>query len=182
MDVIKDCLITQSDAKVLKEYCIDKSNPLYKEYKGFNTSVNLEATDIYNGYMGLVAMVSGDSRTGYEVTVQLNLDQAVKYGNLKHVDVQMNNYIDIGEKIGVANKWLRFEYMNTNVHNQYSFRVGDVQMYKDDPMNILDPDRFVLLSSSEQYSNSGLIDIEEEFDDGFEPLEEFDSDNGSVDD
>ena len=180
--VIKNCLITNSDATILKEYCIDKSSPLYKEYKGYNTSINLEANEVFNGYTGRVSLISGDPRSKYDVVVQLNLNQAVKYGNLKSVNVKMGDFIDIGTKIGDASRWLKFEYMNTSVHNQFPFRIGDVQMYKDDPLNVLDPNKFMRLCTSEQYSRSGLIDIEEEFDDGFEPLVEFDSDNGSVDD
>lgn len=183
MDVIKNCLITQSDAKVLREYCIDKSNPLYLQYKGYNTSVNLETIDVYNGYFGKVVMIAGDTKTGFEVVVQMNLDQAVKYGNLKSVEVKLYQDVDVSQKIGEAKKWLKFEYMTTNSKNQFPFRVGNIQMYKADPVLVLDPSLYTPLNSSQQYSQSGMIGIEEEFDDGFNDfLIEFDSDNGVDDD
>ena len=177
--MIKNCLITNSDAKVLRQFCIDKSDPLYKQYKGYNTSINLEAHEIYNGYTGRVVMITGDRRIGFEVVVLLNLDQAIKYGNLKSVDVTLNQDIDIGEKIGEVKNWVKIEYMTTNSQNQFPFRVLNTQMYKADPLLLLDFNLFELMNTSPQFSESGLIAIEEEFDGGFDINNpEFDTDNG----
>lgn len=182
MYVIKNCLITQSDAKVLREFCIDKQDPKYKEYKGYNTSVNLETTDVYSGYAGRVTMIAGDARRGFEVGVSMNTQQAIKYGNLKSVNISINQDVDIGTKIGEARRWVSVEYLTTNAENSFPCRIGLNQMYKDDPMLVLNPDNYVPLNRSPQFSESGLIAIEEEFDDGFNDfLIEFDSDNG-VDD
>jgi len=167
--VIKNCLITRSDALVLKEFCIDVSNPLYKEYKGFNTSVNLEATSVYNMYSGVVSMVCGDPKTGYEVGVLLNVDQAVKYGNLKIVEVSEGQYVDISDKIGEAKKFVKIEYMTTDVKTPYTYRVGSVLMYKDDPMKILDPESTIVKDKLRQFDDSGLIGIIDEYDQGLNP-------------
>ena len=167
--VIKNCLITRSDASVLKEFCIDVSNPLYKEYKGFNTSVNLEATSVYSMYSGVVSMVCGDSRLGYEVTVLLNANQAIKYGNLKSVEVSENQSIDVSQKIGESRKYVKVEYMNTFIRSKFNYRVGYVMMYKDDPMKILDIHSTEIQDTSVQYSESGLISIKDEYDRGLNP-------------
>lgn len=157
--VIKNCLITNSDAKVLKEYCIDKSDPLYKEYKGFNTSVNLEASNVYSMCYGQVCMISGDKKSGYDVAVRVNQNQVVRYGNLSSVDVAVNDIVDISNKIGEVKHWVRFEYMSTKVKNQYSFRVGNTQMYKDNPMKIFDSDNAILQGDSPQYYQSAAYDL-----------------------
>lgn len=169
MKEIQNCLITQSNAKVLKEFCIDNSSPLYKLYRGFNTSVNLEATSVYTMYAGYVAIVFGDSKSGYEVVVRMNQNQAIKYANLKSIDVRLNQQVDISQKIGEAKSFVRVEYLTTYTKNPYSFRIGPVQMYKDDPMKILDSQNSVAVNTSLMYKDSGLKDFLDEYDGGVSP-------------
>lgn len=169
--VIKNCLITNSDATVLKEYCIDKSNPLYRQYKGFNTSVNLEAKDVHSLCYGQVCMITGDKKSGYDVAVRVNQNQVVRYGNLNTVDVAVNDIVDISNKIGEVKNWVKFEYMNTYTKNQYSFRVGDVQMYKDDPMKIFDSNTAVLQGKSLQYNQSEGFELVPKDTSPYYPLE-----------
>lgn len=167
MDVIKNCLITNSDAKVLKEYCVDKTNPLYQKYRGFNTSLNLSASKVYNLYYGRVVMITGSSRFMYEVVVKLNDHQAIKYGNLKSVSVSQGQDADIGSEIGTANKYVAVEYMSTYVKNQYSFRINSIQMYKDDPAKLFDDSLHIIESQPVSYfSQSGLREVVSEYDGG----------------
>ena len=173
MNVIKNCLITNSDAKILRQYCIDRNSPLYAEYKGFNTSVNLEATNVYNMYSGYVAMITGDSKSKYDVVICLNSSQAIKYGNLKSISIKIKQNVDITQQIGVADKYVKIEYLSTYTYNQYSFRLNDTQMYKDDPMKILDIDSAVIQTTSPQYSESGLIDVVSAYDGGIDPTSRF---------
>lgn len=164
--VIKNCLITRSDASVLKEFCIDKTNPLYKEYKGFNTSVNLEATSVYSMYTGVVSVVCGDVSSGYEVVIYLNPNQSIKYGNLKSILVDEGQSIDISEKLGEAKNYVKIEYMNTYNTSPYTYRLGSILMYKDDPMKILDLENTEIRDSFSQYSESGLQYTQTEYDQG----------------
>lgn len=172
MDVIRNCLVTRTDAKVLKEYCIDRSNPLYRKYKGFNTSLNLEATSVYSLYSGIVSMITGDSKLGYEVVVLLNLNQAIRYSNLKSINVKINQQVDVSQLLGEAKKVLVLEYLSTYTYNQYSFRLGTIQMYKDDPMKLFS-DSNVVTSSSHQFNDSGLQAVISEYDSGIDPSVRF---------
>ena len=180
--VIKNCLITRSDASVMKEYCVDTSDPLYKVYKGFNTSVNLEATSVYSMYSGVVSMVCGDPKSGYEVSVLLNANQAIKYGNLKSVDVQENQQVDVTSKIGEAKRYVKIEYMTTFTRSKFNYRVGTVMMYKDDPMKILDASSTEIQNSSMQYSESGLQGVYDKYDGGLNPSMVFMLSNNKGDD
>lgn len=173
MDIIKNCLVTNTDAKVLREYCIDKLNPLYQKYRGFNTSINLEASNVFNIYSGYVAVVFGNSRSGYEIVVSINYNQAIKYGNLKSVDVTLNQSVDIGQKLGEANKYVSIEYLSTYVKNQYSFRLRDVQMYKDDPSKIINVATSDFSPTNLQYNQSGLMDFVDEYNGGIDPMVQF---------
>ena len=167
MNVIKNCLITNSDAKVLKEYCIDKTSPLYQQYRGFNTSMNLEASEVYNMYFGQVVMISGESKHMYEVVVLLNEHQAIRYGNLKSIDVTLYQYVDIGQKVGVANRYVQIEYLSTYIKNPYSFRINYIQMYKDDPAKLFDDSKSVIEGPEQfYYDQSGLRDLMSEYDGG----------------
>lgn len=172
-DVIKSCLITNSDAKVLRQYCIDKSNPLYQQYKGFCTSVNLEATNVFTMYSGRIAMISGDERSTYQVVVQINSNQCIRYTNLKSVNVKYNQQVDVSQQIGVARRYVGVEYLTTYVKNPFSFRLGSIQLYKDDPAKILDSTISSIQNNSLQYSESGLMDFNNEYNGGIDSSSEF---------
>lgn len=167
--VIKNCLITRSDASVLKEFCIDTANPLYIQYKGFNTSVNLEATSVYSMYSGVVSMICKESSKNYSTCILLNSTQAMMFSNLKSVDVRENQAIDISSKIGEANKYVKIYYMNVFVKTPYTYRIGNILMYKDNPMKILDFKNSEVKDVSPQFSESGIIEIKNEYDQGLNP-------------
>lgn len=165
--VIKNCLITRSDARVVKEYCASTESPLYRQYKGFNTSVNLTATDVYTMYAGTVSMISGDKKSGLDVVVLINQQQAIRYRNLKEVSVKLNEFADISQKIGVAKTAVWIEYLSTHVKNQFPFRMNNTVMYKDDPMKILDIETTAVSTIGPQYSESGLMDFMDEYNGGY---------------
>lgn len=164
MDVIKNCIITQSDAKILKKFCIDVSDPLYKQYGKFNTYVSLSCSDVYSMYSGKVVMLNQYNR--YSVVILLNSSQAIRYGNLKSVDVKLNQSIDISQRIGIADKCVYIEYFTTRIKNNFPFRLNNILMYKDDPMNILDSSNIIY--NSIQYSESGLQSIMDSYDGGID--------------
>ncbi len=166
-NVIKNCLITGSDAKILKQYCASTDSPLYRQYKGFNTSVNLTASDVYNMYSGTVSMISGDKKSGMDVVVLINNNQAIRYRNLKTVSVKLNDSVDISQKIGEAKTAVRVEYLSTYAKNQFPFRMNNTVMYKDDPMKILDIETTAVAESGPLYSESGLMDVMQEYDGGY---------------
>lgn len=165
--VIKNCIITQSDAQIVKEYCASTDNPLYRQYKGFNTSVNLTATDVYTMYGGTVAMISGDKMSGFDVVVLINSQQAIRYRNLKSIEVSQNEFIDTAQKVGVARTAVWVEYLSTFVKNQFPFRMQNMVMYKDDPMKILDVDASVITTVGPQYAESGLEDFMDAYNGGY---------------
>ena len=171
--VIKNCLITQSDATVLKEYCVDKSNPLYMQYRGFNTCINLEATTVYSPYYGTVSNVSGNHRFGYEVVISINPNQAIKFSHLKNTILEWNQTVDVGQKVGEANKYVSFEYITTYVKNQYDTKVGGVKMYKDDPAKVIDPNNSVMKTSAPKFSDSGLQEVVSDLDGGIDESSQY---------
>lgn len=156
MTILKDCIITRSDAKVLREYCDSKYSPLYREYKGFNTSVNLTASLVYNMYAGDVIMISGDVKSTYDVVVSITRNQAIRYRNLKSIAVKLHQYVDISDLIGAAKTFVKIEYLSSFTKTDFVFRLGDEVFYKDDPMKILDSETSVISRSSPQYLQSGL--------------------------
>ena len=180
--VIKNCLVTRSDALVLKEYCVDASSDLYKIYKSFNVSVNLQATSVYAMYAGVVSMLCKNSNNTHDVIMLLNSNQAIKYGDLKEVHVKVNQFVDVSTYLGEANKYVKIEYMSTFVKSPYLFRVGDIVMYKDDPMKILDPSSNEIRNESQQYSESGLQGFVDKYDGGYQSSFQFMLSNNRGDD
>ena len=171
MSVIKNCLITNTDATILKEYCVDKSNPLYVQYRGFNTCINLEADAVYSPYYGRVSQVSGNHRFGYSVVISINSEQAIKFSHLRTLIVEWNDFVDVGQKIGAANKYVSFEYITTYVKNQYDTMVSGVKMYKDDPMKVIDPSNSVIVATPQKFDDSGLRGVVSALDGGTYSIE-----------
>lgn len=169
MDVIKNCLVTRTDAKIVKQFCIDKKDPLYRQYRGYRTSMRLEATDVYNLYAGTVVMIYGSKDIGFQVIVAADVDNLIRYENLKEIDVKKNDSIDIGTKIGSVKRFLDISYFTTQVKNDHPVRVGNFPvMYKDDPMKIIDPSNPAIMPITIVYEESGLMDTVEEYDGGID--------------
>lgn len=133
--VINNCKITKSDAKVIKEYVYDASNPLYKKYGGYSSGIELSAYNIYSLYAGTVAYV-GKFEKRYTVIIAYDKEHLVSYNLLTKVLCKPNEFVDIGTLIGYTNKSVRFEYLTLD-KSRWPVRVLNDTYYKNDPTDVL---------------------------------------------
>ena len=125
--IVKDCVITEQDSEVIREYKVDdtlatKSNP----------KVRLSAEAAYCGCSGRVVLVNGDTVVVYDDENKYGL----KYSKLRNIDTE-EVYASCeaypGMRLGDCKSYLDFEFL-TNTPNPFPVRVGNLTLYKSDPM------------------------------------------------
>lgn len=107
-------------------------NPLYKEYK-YHTGIDVYGKSVYTYAPGVV-LAAGSEDGLYTVTVQYDAFSCLRYGHLSSVEVGAGDIIQAGSKIGIADKYLHFEYATKEKRNSvWPVRVGSQIYYKQDP-------------------------------------------------
>lgn len=138
MKVIKDCIVTQGDAEVLREYVDSKSDPLYKSYKKFNSSLDLKCKEVYSMFSGLVVIASRDPyKKTYTTTIRYSNTTLMSYSNLKSLNVSEGDEVDVGDLIGIAQKFVSMEYLNFKT-SLWPVRIWNLTYYKQDPYPIIE--------------------------------------------
>lgn len=134
--IISNCVVTQSNATVLKEYVDSKTNPLYRKYNGFHTGVDLRTKEVYNLCPSNVVYVGQDSNKTYTVILQYNRANSVSYSNLKQVIVEPGQFIDYARKLGDCKDYVHVEYLS-DTKSEWPVRIGESTLYKHNPTSIL---------------------------------------------
>lgn len=131
MRIIRNCLITNSDTKLIKEYG--------QQDDEFHTGVDIEANEIFSLSSGVVVHVGKNESEENVVIVSYNKYICVSYGHLQSVDVLFGDPIILGQKIGQANKFVHIELLNINQqYSTFPVRIGESTFYKFDPTDIVD--------------------------------------------
>lgn len=107
-------------------------NSLYKEYK-YHTGIDVYGKSVYTYAPGVV-LAAGSEDGLYTVTVQYDAFSCLRYGHLNFVEVGAGDIVQAGSKIGIADKYLHFEYATKEKRNSvWPVRVGSQVYYKQDP-------------------------------------------------
>lgn len=134
--VITNCVITNSNAEVLKECVLNDSDPLYKTYGGYHTGIDLAATQVYALYGGTIVSI-GKQKEGHSVIIQTGSSLCICYRWIKSLS---NIYAgqDISEKtyLGDVYKYVHVESYLKDM-SKWPVRIGNTDWYKSDIMNIL---------------------------------------------
>lgn len=115
-------------------------NPYDKQYKpyGYHTGVDLKCTNVYSGVSGVVIQTGIDSSGMYELTIQYDAITSLRYMHLKHVSTHTGAILQAGDHIGVADKYVHFEYISTQQEtSKWPVRVGAVTYFKHNPELLL---------------------------------------------
>lgn len=146
VDVIPNCTVTDSDARILKQCVMDNRDPLYKSYGGFHTGLDLETKYTYSLTPGDVIHVGTD---GLYNTVIIALDEFnwCIYGHMLVASVSIGDELEAGAYIGVADRYVHFEYCNS-IQSRWPVHVLKWTLFKQDPMIIIEsPQKFGVLSA-----------------------------------
>ena len=105
------------------------------------TGTLINTDKVFSICSGTIIEVGKDNKNNlYSVSVEYEYATWVRYCMLESVYVSVGNVISRGDGIGKAYKsQLRLEYC-TDDESEFPFRCGNMELYKQDPMVILDGD------------------------------------------
>lgn len=105
-----------------------------------HTGVDIELTQVCSVCRGVVIDIGQDLyESGYSIIIQYDVNQCVRYGHIKQVSVVVGQVIETHQVIGIANKFVHFEYLHTQVpsNDMFPVRVGTVTYYKYNPTGLV---------------------------------------------
>jgi hypothetical protein len=134
-DIIKSCIITHTDAKVVKTYDISGYGESY------HTSIDLAAHEVYSPCRG-VAIYVGLVDKMPSVTVQYSNNISLRFMHLKSTDIVAGQIVPYDAVVGIADEYVSFEYLTTEERHPgirvfFYTTLGSYTLYKQDPMLVL---------------------------------------------
>lgn len=133
MEVIKNCLITQQDSKVLRSWLDDLGTQTYNSSQRYHTGVDLSATSVYAFCSCVCVYVGNDEKDKIAVIVQYDRNRAFRFSNLKSSDVTGGQPLPKGTKIGESDNFVHFELL-TREESEWGVRAGKEDYWKHDPI------------------------------------------------
>lgn len=115
------------------------------------TGTDILADNVYSICKGVVVFVGLSTDNDYVVNVQIDATQFIRYCNLKSEAVSPNQAIKAGDKIGVADEYVRVEYCNNTIPETNCVRLGGTTYYKHDPYPILTGESEIQISGRSAY-------------------------------
>lgn len=131
--------ITKSSVKILVPWISNRQSKLYSTYKTLHTGLDIQTHDVYGFQSGVVTQIGKDEDGHSVVTVQYSGHVSLRYGHLMDVYVKSGETLFVGSFIGVAYKYLHFEYVTTE-SSIWPVRIGTITYYKHDPEPLLSGD------------------------------------------
>lgn len=115
---------------------ITKSNPaILHNYSKTSPYTSLEAKTVYSISSGVVVWISKPIDS---VIIQFDFEQCFRYSNLRAVGVKLGDIVQAGEVIGVASKYVNFEYLTATQRGSiWPVYIGDCTFYKQDTKNYI---------------------------------------------
>lgn len=105
------------------------------------TGLEIKADRVHSVCPGKVLAVGYTDESKFSVTVLVNTKQMIRYTHLASVDVSLGDSITFKSTVGVADKFVRFEYCtNVKGNSIWPVRIKSLTMYKQDPIGLLTGD------------------------------------------
>ena len=132
--ILKNCIITHTDALVTKTYDVRAGSNEY------HVGVDVEAETIYCPCYG-VCIYNGLIDNKPSCTIQYSENICLRFTHLEEVLVEQGALVAYDVPIGIADEYVHFEYLTSEQTYPY-FRVffncnQSYYMYKHDPMLVL---------------------------------------------
>ena len=132
--ILNNCILTHTDSEILKFYDVSTSSQI------FHTGVDILADEIYTTCKG-VCIYNGLIDEQPSCTIQYSQNICLRFSHLKEVSVEQGQLVSYNQQIGLADKYVHFEYLTSERSYPY-FRVffnanQSYFMYKHDPMLVL---------------------------------------------
>ena len=121
--------ITKSSVKILVPWISNRQSKLYSTYKTLHTGLDIQTHDVYGFQSGVVTQIGKDEDGHSVVTVQYSGHVSLRYGHLMGVYVKSGETLFVGSFIGVAYKYVHFEYVTTE-SSIWPVHIGTITYYK----------------------------------------------------
>lgn len=145
--LLKSKRLTRENSKIVRPYCVDTDSEMFRQYKYLNPGINVSCTNVYSFCCGVVVKVGTEDSVYQDVSVQYNSTTLVRYKHLKSVAVEEGQPILPDVLIGVADKFVHFEYCTTQkISSVFAVRVDKITYYKQDPTPIVNSDTTLPMS------------------------------------
>ena len=131
-------IMLNKDIQDWNQYILQYYNDTLPPYV---SGIEIKATEIYSICPGKVIAKSWSFSSKWSVTVLVNSNQIIRYINLHESDVTEGQQLGFRTFIGIANKFVRFEYC-TPIQNEskWPVRIKSLTMYKHNPLGLLSGD------------------------------------------
>ena len=131
-ELIRQCPITLTNSEVKVPWIDSEKDPWYKKYGGFHTGIDIIGRNVYANCPCVCTYIGHTEEDRNVVIIQYDKTTSFRFANLVSVNVSTNAIVEQGQLIGVANRFVHFEYLNRE-SSQWCVRVGHETYYKHDP-------------------------------------------------
>lgn len=156
---IKSCTVSHTDATIVLPYIdsIHTRNYILNG-KSLHSGIDIICRKIYTPCNCVILSTAKVEET-YSIILQYSVDICLRFTNLKSVNVAPGNLILAESEIATSNSYVHVEYLTTSINSiqPWTIRIGPLQLYKHDPLPILD--------GSFVFDNT--IQLENEYDDQY---------------
>ena len=159
--VITNCVVTQIDSEVLKDYNVYAEDPAYKRIHQYCPGVDLSAYAGFTAYPGMV-VYKGTDDFGKVVIIQTGTNFCVSYSHLSNILVELGSVLDSVYTVGQCDTYLHLELL-TKVESKWPIRIGSEVWYKDDPYKLLN-------GAMEPYYHRGYSETVRQVEEDDEPV------------
>lgn len=156
-NIIKNCLITKSDCKIIKPFIDNVKSYQYRLYKGYHPGIDLECKTVYAPCNITMLYQGYDEDRRRCIVLQYDGDICLRFSNLSSISLK-NEFQKVykGDELGKCNKFVHFEILSYFIQSDWRVRVLDREYSKLDPTAYAQPDYAWNLQSI--YRNNPLLD------------------------
>lgn len=138
--LIKNCLITKTDCRVLKPFIDTPKSYQYRLYKGYHPGIDLECKKVYAPCHTTLLYVGYDEDRKQCVVLQYDSDICLRFSNLDTIAVTDEfQKIEQGTLLGTCKRFLHFEVLSYFTQSDWPVRILDTDYFKIDPTDYADP-------------------------------------------
>ena len=131
--------ITQSASDIIVPFIDNKNHEWYPTYGGYHTGIDISGESIYSYRSGVVTQIGTTSDNLYTIVIQYTANVSLRYANLSSVFVSEGDVIQQGQYIGIAKKFVHFEYLTAEQGtSRWPVRVDKLTYYKQNPEQLFD--------------------------------------------
>ena len=145
--------LTKGRVSIITPYIDNVESEDYRRFRGLHTGLDILSGTAHSITSGVVILLTKDSDITYAAGVQFDKVTVFRYGNLREITVGIGDIVEVGQQIGICDKYFHFEYATTErLDSTWPTYAGPVTYYKHDPE--------LVLSGEIVYDSSTTIEVE----------------------